>query len=153
MSAPSSFHISAERSLPASRETVWNTLQDPEVLQACIPKCEAISRVGDEKYDLLFSARFGPARISLKGNMRLSDLRPFESYRLHFDGEAFASRGGGAAFVQLVESGSATVVRYDLEVFIDGRIGKLGTPIIRGAVERGLDKFFADFENRVVSLK
>ena len=149
MSAPSSFNIAAEATLPVSRETVWNALQDPEVLQACIPKCESISRVGGDHYDLLFSARFGPARISLKGKMHLSDVQPVERYKLHFAGEAFGSRGGGAAQVQLLEQGPDTLIRYNLDVFVEGRVAMLGAPLVRGAVERGLEKFFAAFETHI----
>lgn len=150
MSAPSSFHITAERTLPISREAVWNALQDPLVLQACIPKCESISRVGSDHYNLLFSARFGLARISLEGKMRLSDLQPFESYSLHFEGQAFGSHGGGTARVRLIGQDPGTLIRYDLDVFVGDRVGRLGAPLIRGAVERGLGRFFDAFEQRVL---
>jgi uncharacterized protein len=151
MSAESSVHISAERTLPISREVAWSSLQDPQVLQACIPKCESIKRVGGEEYDLLFTARFGLARISLKGKMRLSDLQPFERYVLHFEGQAFASRGSGAAQVQLLETDGGTLIRYGLDVCIGGRVGQLGSPLVRMAVERGLDRFFSAFEQHVLN--
>jgi len=151
MSAPSTVHIAAERALPISRELVWNAFQDPQVLQACIPKCESITRSGAGHYDLLFSARFGPVRISLKGTLRLSNLQPPESYSLHFEGEAFASRGGGDANVQFIEQEGGTLVRYGLDVFIGGRMGRLGSPIVRAAVERGLDRFFNAFEEHVLN--
>jgi uncharacterized protein len=151
MSAPSTVHITAERTLPISREAAWNALQDPQVLQACIPKCDSITRVGGEEYDLLFSARFGLARISLRGKMRLSDIQPFESYSLHFEGQAFASRGGGAAQVKLMERDGGTLIRYGLDVFVGGRVGQLGAPLVRGAVERGIGRFFDAFERHVLN--
>jgi uncharacterized protein len=151
MSAESTVHISAERTLPISREVTWNALQDPQVLQACIPRCESITRTGADEYDLLFTARLGLARISLKGTMRLSEIQPFESYTLHFEGQAFASRGGGAAQVQLVENHGSTLIRYGLDVFVGGRVGQLGAPLVRGVVERGLDRFFDAFERHVAN--
>lgn len=149
MSAESTVHITAERTLPISREVTWNALQDPQVLQACIPKCESITRAGNEEYDLLFSARFGLVRISLKGKMRMSEVQPCESYKLYFEGEAFASRGSGAAQVQLLEKDGGTLIRYGLDVLIGGPVGQLGAPLVKGAVERGLDRFFDAFEGHV----
>lgn len=151
MSAPSTVHITAERALPIPREVVWNALQDPQVLQACIPKCEAITRPDGESYDLLFSARFGLARISFKGKLRLSNLQPPDSYSLHFEGQAFASRGGGDAHVQFIEQDGGTLIRYGLDVFIGGRLAQLGSPLVRAVVERGLDRFFNTFEQHVLN--
>jgi carbon monoxide dehydrogenase subunit G len=151
MSAESTVHITAERTLSIPRSQVWDALQDPQVLKACIPKCDSITRTGNGEYDLLFSARFGLARISLTGRMRLSELQPHESYTLHFEGEAFASRGGGCARVRLCEpDGGGTLIRYDLDVFIGGAMGRIGSPIVRAAVERGLGRFFDAFEQHVL---
>jgi uncharacterized protein len=151
MSAESTVHITAERTLPVSREVAWNALQDPQVLQACIPKCESITRAGQEEYDLLFSASFGIARISFKGRMRLSEITPLESYTLHFEGQAFASHGGGAARVRLLEQAGGTLVCYGLDVFVGGRVGRLGAPLVRGVVEKGLERFFESFERHVLN--
>ena len=38
-----------------------------------------------------------------------------------------------------------------LDVFVGGRVGQLGSPLVRGAVERGLDKFFNAFEQHVLN--
>jgi carbon monoxide dehydrogenase subunit G len=78
-------------------------------------------------------------------------VRPFEGYTLHFEGQALASHGGGDARVQLLETESGTLIRYGLDVFVGGRVGQLGSPLVRGAVERGLDKFFNAFEQHVLN--
>ena len=36
--------MTGERRIPASREKVWEALNDPEALRAAIPGCEAVER-------------------------------------------------------------------------------------------------------------
>ncbi|MEO1113033.1 MAG: SRPBCC domain-containing protein, partial [Pseudomonadota bacterium] len=36
--------MSGTRRIPAKREAVWQALNDPEVLKACIPGCESLEK-------------------------------------------------------------------------------------------------------------
>ena len=37
--------MKGEQVVPAPQKTVWNALNDPEVLKACIPGCEELEKV------------------------------------------------------------------------------------------------------------
>ena len=39
--------MTGEVQLPAPRETVWQKLNDAEVLKACIPGCEELTKLSD----------------------------------------------------------------------------------------------------------
>ena len=39
--------LTSSRTVPASVETTWAALNDPETLKACIPGCETIERVSE----------------------------------------------------------------------------------------------------------
>ena len=39
--------MTGEERIPASREAVWNALNDVDVLRQCIPGCESLEKVSD----------------------------------------------------------------------------------------------------------
>ena len=42
--------MTGEQLIPAPRPLTWAALFDPEVLKACIPGCETVTRVSDTAY-------------------------------------------------------------------------------------------------------
>ena len=42
--------LTGEYTIPAPRETVWQALNDPVVLAACIPGCEELETVSDSAF-------------------------------------------------------------------------------------------------------
>ena len=72
---------SGEYRIPAPRERVWEALNDPEVLSACIDGCQSLTRVGDDRFEGVVRARIGPVNATFRGTVSLLDLQPFESRR------------------------------------------------------------------------
>jgi carbon monoxide dehydrogenase subunit G len=52
--------MSGEQLIPASQQTVWEALNDPQMLKACVPGCESIEPIGENVYQVLMVARVGP---------------------------------------------------------------------------------------------
>ncbi|HYD57315.1 MAG TPA: carbon monoxide dehydrogenase subunit G, partial [Burkholderiales bacterium] len=74
--------MKGEQLVPAPRQKTWEALNDPEVLKACVPGCEAIEPTGPNEYQVLMIARVGPVSAKFKGKLALSDIRPPESYAI-----------------------------------------------------------------------
>ena len=55
--------ISGGSTLDAPVEQVWEAIQDPAVLARCIPGCEALRTVGEDRYAMSVTA--GVAAITL----------------------------------------------------------------------------------------
>ena len=66
--------LSNTRIVPAPPAAVWDALNDPAVLQACIPGCESFARTGDNAYALVMSARIGPVAARFSGKMTMRDI-------------------------------------------------------------------------------
>src|SRR6185312_10678878 len=107
--------MKGEQLIPAPQQTVWNGLNDPETLKACVPGCESITPVGDNQYEVLMVARVGPVSAKFKGKLTLSDIQPPSSYALAFEGQGgpagFAK--GGARVSLSAENSSSTKLSYD----------------------------------------
>ena len=52
--------------LPADRQTVWDALNDPEVLKACIPGCQELTRTEDDGFAVTAKIKIGPVYRTTK---------------------------------------------------------------------------------------
>jgi hypothetical protein len=133
--------------LPVPLQTAWDALNDPAVLQRCIPGCESITAAGDNAYDVAMTAAVGPVKARFKGRMELTDIVPPTSYRLNFDGQGGAAGfGKGTAQVQLVPEGpTVTRLSYTAHAQVGGKLAQIGSRLVDGAARKLADEFFQRF--------
>ena len=62
--------------LVASKQEVWDALNDPEILKGCIPGCEEIDKTSDTSFSAKVTAKVGPVKAKFTGDVTLSDLDP-----------------------------------------------------------------------------
>ena len=104
--------MKGEYRIPATQQAVWEALNDPETLKACIPGCETIEKTSDTELTATVKAKVGPVSAKFKGKVTLSDLNPPNSYKISGEGQGGpAGFGNGGATVTLEQDGSDTVLR------------------------------------------
>ena len=139
-----------EIQLAASRETVWAGLNDPAVLKACIPGCEDLEKTDEQGFRAVARMKVGPVSARFKGRVTLSDLDPPNGYRISGEGEGgVAGFAKGGAKVDLAESNGGTLLSYQVEAQIGGKLAQLGQRLINGAAKKLADEFFANFAKAV----
>jgi len=142
--------MTGEVQLPASRETVWAKLNDPVVLKSCVPGCEQLDKLSDTEFQAVASIKVGPVKARWKGKVRLSDLDPPNGYRISGEGEGgVAGFAKGGATVALAEKDGGTLLSYNVEAQIGGKLAQLGQRLINSAAKKTADDFFANFANAV----
>ncbi len=138
--------LKQERSLPLSRETVWQALNDPGVLLACIPGCESFDRVEDNTYDAVVKAKVGPVSARFKGRVTLEDLQPPASYSMRFEGQGGqAGFVKGSASVTLEEYEGGCTVGYVAHATLGGKLAQLGSRLVDSAARKTANDFFDNF--------
>jgi carbon monoxide dehydrogenase subunit G len=144
--------MTGEVQLPASRATVWAKLNDPEVLKSCIPGCEQLDMTSETEFQATATIKVGPVKARWKGKVRLSDLDPPNSYRISGEGEGgVAGFAKGGAKVSLADSEGGTLLTYDVEAQIGGKLAQLGQRLIAGAAKKTADDFFRKFAAAVAA--
>jgi hypothetical protein len=142
--------MTGEVQLPASRDLVWAKLNDAEVLKSCIPGCEQLDKVSDSEFQAVATLKIGPVKARWKGKVRLSELNPPTSYRISGEGEGgVAGFAKGGALVSLADKDGGTLLSYDVEAQIGGKLAQLGQRLINGAAKKTADDFFENFANSV----
>src|SRR6202040_780848 len=138
--------MNGEGELAAPREAVWAKLNDPEVLKVCIPGCEELERTEDNGFRAIAKMKVGPVSARFKGRVTLSDLDPPNGYKISGEGEGgVAGFAKGGATVALADKDGGTLLTYNVEAQIGGKLAQLGQRLINGAAKKLADEFFANF--------
>ncbi|UTD28570.1 carbon monoxide dehydrogenase subunit G [Bradyrhizobium sp. WD16] len=142
--------MNGEVQLPASRDVVWSKLNDPEVLKACIPGCEELEKTSDNEFRATAKMKVGPVSARFKGRVTLSDFDPPNGYKISGEGEGgVAGFAKGGASVHLADKDGGTLLTYDVEAQIGGKLAQLGQRLINGSAKKLADEFFAKFAEAV----
>ncbi|MGV3653370.1 MAG: CoxG family protein [Noviherbaspirillum sp.] len=139
--------LKGEQHIPLEREAVWAALNDPALLKASIPGCESIDETGENEYALTMLAAIGPVKARFKGKLAVSDLCPPESYTLAFEGSGGAAGfGKGGAKVALTSVEGGTLLTYQANAQVGGKIAQVGSRLIDGVAGKMAAEFFTRFK-------
>ena len=136
--------MSGECRIEAPRETVWAALNDPDVLKQAIPGCREIEKLSDTEFTAKVKVKVGPLSANFSGSVRLSDLDPPGGYNISGEGT-----GGPAGFakvgakVRLEENGGATVLRYEVNAQVGGKLAQIGSRLTDATAKKMADDFFS----------
>lgn len=143
--------MNGEIDLAASQDVVWAKLNDPEVLKACIPGCESLEKISDNEFQAVATNKVGPVKARFKGKVRFSDIDAPNGYKISGEGDGgIAGFAKGGATVRLKPAdGGGTVLSYDVEAQIGGKLAQLGQRLVNGAAKKMADQFFEKFGQAV----
>ena len=144
--------IKGEYRIAAPREKVFAALNDQAVLQACIPGCESLEKTSDTEMKAKVRMRIGPVSASFSGKVTLSDIDPPNGYRISGEGQGGAAGfAKGGAVVALREDAGETVLNYNVDAQVGGKIAQVGARLIDGTAKKLADEFFGKFATMVGS--
>jgi carbon monoxide dehydrogenase subunit G len=130
--------------IAAPREQVWTALNDPEVLKRCIPGCESLEMTSPNEMTASVVLKVGPVKAKFAGKVTLSDLDPPNGYRITGEGSGgVAGFAKGGATVRLEEDGpAATILHYEVDAQIGGKLAQLGGRLIDSTAKKLAAEFF-----------
>ncbi len=144
--------MTGERRIPATRQKVWDALNDPAVLRMCIPGCESLEKTSDTDLKATAAVKIGPIATRFTGKVQLTDLDPPNSYRISGEGQGgVAGFAKGGANVRLSDDGAGTLLQYDVKAQVGGKIAQLGARLIDATSKQMADLFFDRFTAEVAS--
>lgn len=143
--------MSGERLIGASRADVWEALNDAEVLKGCISGCESMEKVSATEFVAVVVQKVGPVKARFTGEVELSDIVDGESYRISGRGKggAAGAASGGAAVRLADGDGGGTLLTYEAEAKVTGKIAQLGARLVNGFAKKMADDFFTRFQEHM----
>jgi carbon monoxide dehydrogenase subunit G len=137
--------MSDTREIQADPAIVYAALQDPEVLKACIAGAQEVTGTPQEGYTATVVQKVGPVKATFKGQVSMSDMVENRSMKLTGEG-----KGGVAGFARgsadvVLDPGpdGGTILKYDVEARVGGKLAQLGNRLIDGFAKNMADQFFA----------
>jgi len=113
-----------------SRDVVWPMLLDPAVLAKVMPGCDRLEKSGDNEYEGELNIKVGPVQGKFKGTIALSEINEPESYHMEVNGRGPAGIIKGVGKLHLAEDEDGTLMTYDGDAQVSGRIAQVGQRLI-----------------------
>lgn len=135
------------REIAASRDAVWQALMSRDVLMASVPGCQEMTGSADDGFEATVVQKVGPVKATFKGVVTLSDIVEGQSLTLTGEGKGGAAGfAKGGAKVRLADSDTGTLLSYEVEARVGGKLAQLGSRIIDGFAKKMADQFFERFQ-------
>jgi carbon monoxide dehydrogenase subunit G len=142
--------MTGERRIPAPRQTVWAALNDPEVLRISIPGCQSLEKLADDQMAATAAVKIGPISARFTGKVHLTDIDPPNGYRISGEGQGGAAGfAKGGAHVALADDGADTLLSYQVNAQVGGKLAQLGARLIDASAKQMADAFFDRFSQQV----
>lgn len=134
----------------APKNRVYAALNDPEVLQQCIPGCEELVKHSDTELAAKVVLKVGPVKARFSGDVQLDTAGAPDAFSLTGQGNGGAAgHAKGGADVTLTADGDQTILRYEAKAEIGGKLAQLGSRLIQGTAKKLAAKFFKSFADIV----
>jgi len=145
--------LSGSCKLNTKKETVWNALNDANILKKCIPGCDFFKKEDENSFKASATNQIGPMNATFSGSVKLSNIKKNESYTLSGEGQSSVGFANGQADVKLTEDNGITTLNYEVNIDVGGKISQLGSRLIDGVGKKMSDYFFGRFADLVSPIK
>ena len=137
------------------RATVWDLLQDPEVLARALPGTERLELSSPDHYRGLMQLSIGPvtcARFDVA--VALNDKVAPERFVMQIDGKGSVGHARGTAAVELSDAADGgTTMRYTSNLLVGGTIAAVGQRLLdtvsRSMMRQALDSLEREVRSRL----
>jgi len=139
--------LTGSRTINATRDAVWEALNDADVLKACVPGCSEMIRNEEGGFSAVVTQKVGPVKATFKGAVTLTDIVPQQSYTISGEGKGGAAGfAKGGAKVKLADVEDGTELSYEVEARVGGKLAQIGSRLVDGFAKKMADKFFENFQ-------
>jgi carbon monoxide dehydrogenase subunit G len=130
----------------APKDKVYAALNDPEILQQCIPGCEELIKHSDTELEAKVVLKVGPVKARFSGDVQLDTAGAPDAFSLTGQGNGGAAgHAKGGADVTLTADGDQTILKYEAKADIGGKLAQLGSRLIQSTAKKLAAKFFKSF--------
>ncbi len=139
--------ITGIQTITATRQKVWDALNDPDILKKSLPGCESVERTSANEFKVIMAAAIGPLRARFNGVLKMSDVQAPESCTMVFEGQGGAvGFGKGNSSVRLTELQGQTELTYTANAQVGGKLAQVGSRLIDSVARKMADDFFKAFK-------
>jgi carbon monoxide dehydrogenase subunit G len=133
----------------APPQAVWDVLMDTTAIAACIPGCEGLEPLGEDRYRATLRVALAAVTGTYQGTVAMTDKRPPESYRLIIEGQGRPGFVKGESAITIVPTTGGSTVRVAGTAQVGGAIARVGQRLTGTVAKMMLDRFFGCLQEKV----
>ena len=141
--------ISGSYRFAAPPERVWNLLMDPTAIAGCLPGCQSLDAVGDDRYHARLTVALAAITGTYEGTVAITDKIPNTSYRLAVEGQGKPGFVNGNATMTLRADDGGTVVDVAGTLEAGGAIARVGQRLIASVGRMMQHRFFNCLQSKI----
>jgi uncharacterized protein len=134
--------VSGSYTINAPRERLWQSLNDPAFLKACLPGCESMEASGPDQYQATLTVGIAAVKGKYAGSVTLSEKEPPQRFKMRVEGKGTGGFMQGTGLLDLAEDPQGTKVTYEGDVQVGGPIASVGQRLLDGAAKMMVGQFF-----------
>jgi len=138
--------------LETTKDELWETISDPEVLTRCVPGAESIERVSERKYTVEITRGVSKLTLSLSGEAEFVEMNPPEyivSTVNIFDSKTGSDFEVLGAMEMNETDEDDVALTYKAEVTYSGGASGISKRVLSPIVKRDIDTYFQNVTERV----
>ena len=144
--------MKGEKIISASRQEVWDALNNPDQLLKAIPGAQAVEKTDEENLTATVKTKIGPISAKFSGKIKLSEIDPPNSYTLTGEGSGGAAGfAKGEAKVSLEDHTDGTLLKYSVNASVGGKLAQMGSRLVLSATRQIAENFFLNMSKEIDS--
>ena len=133
----------------AQPEAVFDAMTDPRVVAACLPGCDGLDPIGENRYEATMTVGVAAIKGRFRGTVELCDLQRPSSYSLRVNGRGSIGFSKGEARIAIAAQGEGSLVSVEAKAQVGGAVARVGQRLLAGTAKTMADKFFASLRDHV----
>ena len=140
--------LSGSYRVSAPPAAVWDLLNDPETLAACLPGCDRLEPLGDDRFRAELTVSVAAISGHYSAIVSMRDKEAPQSFRLLVEGTGKAGFMKGEATVHLVDDDGGTLLNVKGKGEVGGLIARVGQRLLGSVSKIMMDRFFAALQEK-----
>lgn len=132
-------------------EAVWAALSDPDVLRVCIPDCEALEKIDENRFAGSAKIKIGPLDSNFHGRVELAEWELPRRCILKGDAQSDTGFAEGEAEVLLTPEGEGTALTFSAKATVGGPLAEIDQALVDAAAQQIVENFFTRFSFEVTA--
>jgi hypothetical protein len=125
--------ITGEFQVPARRELVYGRLNDAQFFASCVEGVSELTEVDETHYTAKLETKIAYIKFTFAISVEFVEKVPPERIVARSEGtpRGVVGRLTSIASATLTDTGDATVITYEIDVAIAGKLGSIGQPVLK----------------------
>ena len=135
--------IEGRYSFSVSRQKLWDTLLDPDVLASCIPGCQEFSPTSEDRYKVSLKVGVGAVSGTYRATVAVLDKEEPETYTMLVEGKGSGTTLAGRGTMTLHETENGSEVSLVADARVTGIVARVGQRLMGSASKSLVGQFFS----------